>query len=322
MDSLDRSYLAFRSDRILYLLPLNEVERIVDGRLETEGIFVDFSELTGREKRDRKMRYQYGVLFHSGSDDVKAAECPGILVEEIEGILENGKLEEFTLKSPVRNCQNNFIKAAARIRTEEFESVGYILDIRQLSNRFLEQREKEEKSSQDEERSIKEAEIGTEPNGTVDQERTGHSHKIRIHNEANGPCSMDLPEESVYDSKGTLLQTIILEREDQVLYAEKTMVTAVVMRPEIWKVPGESSRGLGISFYEGDLVIYYDQFEEEKGIEQSQERMEFACGIIFRTEEGNLAGLAGDSTGEKEFSQEDMDDIVSVGSGIWVRRSD
>ncbi len=29
MDSLDRSYLAFRSDGILYLLPLDEVERIV-----------------------------------------------------------------------------------------------------------------------------------------------------------------------------------------------------------------------------------------------------------------------------------------------------
>ncbi len=293
-----------------------------DGNLETEDMFVDFSRLTAREKRDKGTGYQYGVLFHSELDDVKAVQCPGILVEEMEGILGSGELEEFTLGSPVKNCQNDFIKAAARVHTEECESVGFILDIRQLSKRIFERSEKEEKRIQGKERFMEDEDVGIKTKGTSEQSVLYRHHKIRIHNEANGPHSTELQEESVYDSKETLLQTIILEREDQVLYADKNMIIAVVMRPEIWKVPGESSRGLGISFYEGDLVIYYDQFEEEKGSEQSQERMEFACGIIFRTEEGNLAGLAGDSTGEMEFSQEDMDDIVSMGSGIWVRRCD
>ena len=64
---------------------------------------------------------------------------------------------------------------------------------------------------------MEDEDVGIKTKGTSEQSVLYRHHKIRIHNEANGPHSTELQEESVYDSKETLLQTIILEREDQVL---------------------------------------------------------------------------------------------------------
>ena len=288
MVSLNRSYLAFKSDGIYYLLPLEEVEQIVDGSLETEQEFIEFSHITGTAQSGGNAGYQYGILLHFRQDATSGTALSfGILTEEIEGILKEAESEEFMLDKPVINCQNRYIKAVCRIRTEEREYTGFLLDAAQLFKVVRQDCDKEEKH----------------------RERKD-SHSCR-EEKARGN-----------ERDGESLQFITLERDGELLYVDKSVVEAVIMKPEILKIPGIDSRILGISFYERELVTYYDQLEEEKGPDWLRQRTVYACGVLFRTREGNLAGLAGDSTGETAFSTVDLENVISMGSGIWVRKRD
>lgn len=288
MVSLDRSYLAFKSDGIYYLFLLEEVEQIVDGSQETEREFVEFSCITGTAQSSGSARYQYGILLHPRQDATSGTDISfGILTEEIEGIFKDAESEEFMLDKPVINCQNRYIKAVCRIRTEEGEYTGFLLDAAQLFEVVRQDCDIEEKHR---------------------ERKDSHS------------CREEKAERNEGDEEA--LQFITLERDGEILYVDKSAVEAVIMEPDVLKMPRIDSRILGISFYETELVTYYDQLEEEKGADWLQQRTAYACGVIFRTLEGNLAGLAGDSTGETAFSKVDLENVVSMGSGIWVRKRD
>lgn len=292
MDSLERSYLAFHSAGIVYLVPLSQVERIVDKSRETDISFVDFTQITDGNKREKKAEFQYGILLNFQKSEEESVEEAGIAVEHIEGILEIEEQEEFPLSKPVLNDQNEYLRAAVRIYEGEDEILAFLLDLSKLRKALM---------------------------GQVQQTDSNHSQGAEDEME---PDCLECWGMRIQGSKTEDPQYITLLRDGQTVYIDRDAVTAVVMRPAIQRVPGTSRSIQGISFYEKKLVVYYNPFVKEEKEEGLKGQIQSACGVIFRTKDGKFAGLSGEATGEAAFSLEDADDVMSLGNGVWVKKRD
>ena len=93
------------------------------------------------------------------------------------------------------------------------------------------------------------------------------------------------------------------------LYIDRNLLKAIIIKPGIQKVPEASSDILGVSFFEKQLVVYYNLGG----------RTESACGIILDSGEKILTGIAAESAGEEE---EDPQLLTPVMPGIWEKKID
>ncbi len=309
MDGLDRSYLAFHSAGIVYLISLSEVERIVDESRETELSFVDFTQIADGRKREKKTGFQYGILLNSQKNEESIA-IPGIIVEDIEGILEIEEPEEISLSEPVLSCHNQYLKAAVRVHRGESEILAFLLDPDRLREAALKQAQLS-------------AEEGDLPDGQEEcrSSTAGANHsQAAVHEMEIGSrkgWSVNIQEAGTEEP-----QYITLLRGGQTIYIDRDAVTAVVMRPVVQRVPGAGRGVQGISLYGKEMVVYYNPFVNEEGEDGAEGQEQSVCGVILRTGNGKLAGLAGEATGEAVFSIEDADEVMSLGNGVWVKKRD
>lgn len=312
MKNLEKSYLAFRSEGIFYLLRLEEVAQIIDGSQISEGEFVDFFRITGGEERDICAEHRYGILFNDQQDMTESFPKAGILVEEMEGIINAEEAEEFLLSQPLINCHNQYIRALVRLNVDRKEYVGYLLNTSQLKNTLIKPEEPDHENE--------DGNTGQEKNRILGQ--TVQLNRKRYAGLEKGLYSAGISISMERDLDDAVLPYMTLVRGGAILYIEKSVVMAVVMAPEIYKIPEADRWVQGVSFYEGQLVVYYDQLEEVKGAGWLRRKVSPACGVIFRTSAGSLAGFIGDAMGETVFSAAEASDLVSMGNGIWVKKRD
>lgn len=313
MENIDSSYLVFKADEIFYLLSLSCVERIMDASRVKELSFADFLQTVGGNAYNGDVGHRYCIRLKTdkgrgeniqenedqNSADRETTDCcegrtekTGILVDHIDGIVESDQLVIVPLTKSVINRRNCFLKAGVRIKTDQEERWGYLLDAGLLKERIQEQ----------------------------DMDFAG---QVSERGEKDKPGQMiQAAEECRPSAEAETAQFLTLKRGGRTIYIDRELTVAVVMRPEILKVPMSPRNILGISFYEGELVVYYDQSPEsgeETGVSGNGE---FACSVIFRTESGQLAGMAGDSLGEGADEAEVKVSVLSLGNGIWEKKSD
>lgn len=299
MESMGKSYLVFIADGLYFLLPLAEVEQIRDGSREEGREYIDFSGVIGGSACIEKGGYKYIILLKKRQVEGDAGrrkedsvenipEETGILVESIFGIIEIEALQEFTLKSPVINSRNRFLKSVVKIQAEEVEAFAYLLDVGSLFELAQEDYCEENETEKED---CKENWLS----GTDVKETVGDSY-------------------------------ISLLLDSRTLYIDKDEVIAVVMRPEIKSVPRASRGVLGISFYKGDIVVYYNPLDNgaDNQTEKQDEKMQcgLSCGVIIKTYGGKLAGIAGDKIEEADVNIEDKEAVVSLWNGIWEKKCD
>ena len=97
------------------------------------------------------------------------------------------------------------------------------------------------------------------------------------------------------------------------LCIEKERVEAILMKPEIWRVPDASEEILGIAVYNGKLVVYY-RFDCKQ---------EALCGILVRDDGGGVYGIAAAAVGEEGLSREELEPVMAgTVNGVWEKKSD
>lgn len=285
MEKMDSSYLVFEVDAVFYLLTLSCVERIMDADQVTELSFVDFLHTAGGHTDSGNTVHRYCILLKA--DDIQST-CPDdfCIDREAAGILAS-RIDGIVESSYLRE----FLLTEPVINSQ---------------NHFL--------------KSVAKIQL-------ADGERWGYMLDAKLLTKA---AEMDTPIQAA-EEQGTEVwktpaeeaaQYLILEREGQTVYIDRDKIVAVVMRPQILRVPLASDRVMGISFYEEELVVYYGQSVESDKECLPEGARGFACGIIFRTEQGHLAGMAGDSTGEASAGTGLTDSILPLGDGVWGKRSD
>ena len=79
------------------------------------------------------------------------------------------------------------------------------------------------------------------------------------------------------------MEYITAQAGKKMLCIEKERVEAILMKPEIWRVPDASEEILGIAGYNGKLVGYY-RFDC---------RQEALCGILVRDDGGGRRSFPG-----------------------------
>lgn len=285
MEKMDSSYLVFEVDAVFYLLTLSCVERIMDADQVTELSFVDFLHTAGGHTDRGNTVHRYCILLKV--DDIQST-CPDdfCIDREAAGILAS-RIDGIVESSHLR----------------EFPLTEPVIN---SQNHFL--------------KSVVKIQL-------ADGERWGYMLDAKLLKKA---AEMDTPIQAA-EEQGTEVwktraeeaaQYLTMEREGQTVYIDRDKIVAVVMRPRILRVPLASDRVMGISFYEEELVVYYGQSVERDKECLPEGVRSFACGIIFRTEQGHLAGIAGDSTGEASAGKELTDSIQPLGDGVWGKRSD
>lgn len=93
------------------------------------------------------------------------------------------------------------------------------------------------------------------------------------------------------------------------LYVEKDSIEAIVLNPEIQRVPKASGQIRGISYYHTQLVVYY----------RLGELKEAGCGVILKSDGDWTAGVAGREAGEEAVDQEVLTEVLP---GIWEKKCD
>lgn len=109
------------------------------------------------------------------------------------------------------------------------------------------------------------------------------------------------------------MEYIAAKAGGQVIYIEKERIEAIVMKPEILRVPEAPEGILGIAVYGHELVAYRD-FGTGR---------EVSCGILVRDGEGRLQGVAAQTVGEEELSAGEAEAAgLSAVNGVWEKSSD
>lgn len=106
------------------------------------------------------------------------------------------------------------------------------------------------------------------------------------------------------------MEFIVAVSKNKTLYIEKEKVAAILSEPQIQRVPAADEKIRGLSLYNSQLVVYY-QFGD-----RSQERN---CGIIVKTDGGNLTGIIADYPSQEEL---ELENLTSVVPGVWEIKSD
>lgn len=100
---------------------------------------------------------------------------------------------------------------------------------------------------------------------------------------------------------------------ERIFYIEKERIEAIVMKPEIWRVPEAPEDTPGVAVYGHKLVAYRD-FGTGR---------EVPCGILIRDGEGGLHGFAAQAVEEEELSAEEAEAAEPCAfSGVWEKSSD
>lgn len=105
------------------------------------------------------------------------------------------------------------------------------------------------------------------------------------------------------------MELIVVKNDMEELLLDKAKVVAVLMNPDIQRVPGTDDSIRGISMYQNRLVVYY----------QFGKRYEPRCGVILKTDGEYLAGIVSEGVDVEERAQEELNSVVP---GIWERRRD
>lgn len=109
------------------------------------------------------------------------------------------------------------------------------------------------------------------------------------------------------------MEYITAQAGKKMLCIEKERVEAILMKPEIWRVPDASEEILGIAVYNGKLVIYY-RFDCKQ---------EALCGILVRDDGGGIYGIAAAAVGEEGLSREELEPVMAgTVNGVWEKKSD
>lgn len=99
----------------------------------------------------------------------------------------------------------------------------------------------------------------------------------------------------------------------QTLYIDEEELEAIIENPSVHRVPGQPQEIAGISYYMGELVVYYNPFEMHGTAQQV-----YRCGIILRGGTG-YRGILSDTVGEGTNNEQELEQIIK---GVWVKKHD
>ena len=109
--------------------------------------------------------------------------------------------------------------------------------------------------------------------------------------------------------KGRDMEYITVNTGTKIVYIEKKMTEAIVRAPEILTVPEGDDNLLGLSIYQGRLVIYY----------QMGDKKSYSCGIIIKAGGEAMRGIPAVTVGEEEA---DSSSLTMLMQGVWGKKSD
>lgn len=109
------------------------------------------------------------------------------------------------------------------------------------------------------------------------------------------------------------MEYITAQAGEKLLCIEKKRVEAILIKPEIWRVPEASEEVLGVAVYCDGLVVYYRFGGEQEAL----------CGILVRNDGGGIYGIAAAVAGEESLSQEELEPVMAgTVNGVWEKKSD
>lgn len=81
------------------------------------------------------------------------------------------------------------------------------------------------------------------------------------------------------------MRCVKIRDRDEILCLPKDEIEKIEMNPEIQKVPGNHGSACGISWYQGEIVVYYGETEGETN---------HCCGILWNRPDKGLVGVLAD----------------------------